>query len=213
MEKKFKKLTGVLPMELAEVGDYVQFGAFAWQVIAIEEDRKLLLSVDCMDVDMEWELEQEGEDDLIEVGEDTEENYLDEEVQDLLVSVGIMSREKPVNYAAKAAKIKKYFNEWFCEKYFSQGDLCQIIPQGIDEQVFVLGEEEVEKYLPRKKDRISSWEDICFKVNHEWGLRVNDAAEYQPIVDREGEIIKIVDGYCDYFRPAVWVKQQQKCSN
>ena len=41
MGKKFEKLTGVVPFEVAEINDNVQFGEFAWQVIGIEDGTKV----------------------------------------------------------------------------------------------------------------------------------------------------------------------------
>ena len=62
MEQKFKKLTGVLPLEIAEIGDYVQFGKKAWKVIGIEDGKKLLLSKEWMYTDTDEELEEKIED-------------------------------------------------------------------------------------------------------------------------------------------------------
>ena len=87
--------------------------------------------------------------------------------------------------------------------------------------MFILSEAEVEKYIPKKEDRIATigydsddddildyiFEEIISKVKRPWLLRSDDPADYQIVVEIDGEIEKIPIGcICDTFRPAVWVK-------
>lgn len=198
MEKKFEKLTGVVLLDMAEVNDYVQFGKFAWQVIGIEDGKKLLISKECMQIDFDWELAQDD-------SSETNEN-----IEDMLADI---LYEKGIDYAAEFNKIKKYFSEWFCEKYFSAEDLTRIVPNcnrhisENPEYVFILSEEEVRKYIPKKEDRIATINVILNNVKRPWLLRVDGTADYQISVDTEGEIVKVPKGQiCDKFRPAIWVK-------
>ena len=216
MEKKFKKLTGVVPLKIAEVGDCVQFGKIAWKVIGIESDKKLLLSKDCLSIDIEWELGTENQTDSTE--------SIESMLSDILT-------ETKLDYVAEFNHLKEYFSEWFCEKYFSQNVLERIIPHCIkannssekpfEDYVFILSEAEVEKYIPKKEDRIATigydsddddildyiFEEIISKVKRPWLLRSDDPADYQIVVEIDGEIEKIPIGcICDTFRPAVWVK-------
>lgn len=198
MGKKFEKLTGVVPFEVAEINDNVQFGEFAWQVIGVEDEKKLLISKECMQIDFDWEFAQE----------DSSEGK--ESIEDMLADI---LSEKSIDYVAEFTKLRKYFSEWFCEKYFSAEDLSRIIPSCNEivsekpEYVFVLSEEEVRKYIPHKKDRIASVNVILNDVKHPWLVRVDGVANYQVAVDTEGEIVKVPEGHiCDTFRPAIWVK-------
>lgn len=185
----FKKLTGVLPIGIAEVGDHVQFGAFAWRVIAIENGKKLLLSKDCMQMDMEWELRDEDSNASIE---------------DMLADI---LAESTLDYAEEYNGFKEYFKEWFCQKYFSEEDMAKIIPHNADEFVFLLSKEEVEKYIPKKEDRIASMETIINPVTRPWLLRVDGYTDYEVAVCSDGEIERVPEGQlCDKFRPAVWIK-------
>lgn len=186
MERTFKKLTGVLPLEIAGIGDCVQFGAFAWQVIAIDEGKKLLLSKDCMQMDMDWELRDE---------------VAGCSLEDMLVDI---LAESKLDYSEEYNNLKEYFKEWFCKKYFSEGDIAKIIPRSADEIVFILSADEVEKYLPKKETRIASLESTYTRP---WLLRVDGVANYEVAVCSDGEIEKVPEGQlCDKFRPALWVK-------
>ena len=198
MENKFKKLTGVVPLEVAEINDYVQFGEFAWQVIGIENGSKLLISKNCMQMDFEWEFAKDYS---------SNENEI---VENILTDV---LSGKDIDYAAEYNEIRKYFSEWFCEKHFSTEDVIRIVPynnrtvSGNPEYVFILSEKEVRKYIPRKEDRIAMVNVIFNDVKRPWLLRVDDIADYQVAVDIDGEIIKVPEGcICDKFRPAIWVK-------
>ena len=198
MGKKFEKLTGVVPFEVAEINDNVQFGEFAWQVIGIEGGKKLLISKECMQIDFDWEFAQE----------DSSEGK--ESIEDMLADI---LSEKSIDYVAEFNKLRKYFSEWFCEKYFSAEDLSRIIPSCNEivsekpEYVFILSEEEVRKYIPHKKDRIATVNVILNDVKRPWLVRVDGASDYQVAVDTEGEIVKVPEGHiCDKFRPAIWVK-------
>ena len=100
----------------------------------------------------------------------------------------------------------------FCEEYFLQSDLKRIVPysieindQTVSEQVFLLSRDEVEKYIPKKEDRIATARLHIFDVKKPWILRFNDEERYYFIVDTEGNIV-VADRYYDKFRPAVWVK-------
>lgn len=211
METDFKKLTGVVPIEIAEVNDCVQFGKFAWEIIAIEDGKKLLLSKECMTVDMDWEFAQEDEEDLTEHINVYDEGYADSEFAAILRSPGSVDK-----YAKALEKLRKYFREWFCKECFSQSDLERIIPQhfkmndtsanDFDDLFFLLSKEEVEKYLPDRENRISTLKVLYFDVKRPWALRLDDTSYYPFIVDNEGEIVMFPYGYIDYFRPAVWVK-------
>lgn len=197
MEKNFEKLTGVIPLDKAEVNDCVQFGKFAWQVIGIEEGKKLLISKECMQLEFDYVVTQEDP--------SKEKETFEEWLADI-------RSEKKIDYVAEYNEIKKYFSEWFCEQYFSAEDLARIVPFGktIDEKneyIFLLSEEEVRKYIPKKEDRIATFLNIFIDVKRPWLLRVDGSVNYQMAVDTEGEIEKVPEGYiCDHFRPAIWVK-------
>ena len=196
MAKKFKKLTGVIPLGVAEVYDVVQFGEFAWQVIGVEDGKKLLLTKECMQIDFDWEFAQE-------------DSAANESVEDMLADI---LADNDIDYAAEFNKIKKYFSEWFCEKHFTTEDLNRIVPTGKTsnedtEYVFLLSEKEVQKYIPKKEDRIATVHVIFNDVKRPWMLRVDDTSDYQMAVDTEGEIVKVPEQHiCDQFRPAIWVK-------
>ena len=215
MEKKFKKLTGVVPLEIAEVGDYVQFGKIAWAVIAIEGDKKLLLSKDWMQVDYDWTCSEEDVDEPIDDLEDDLENDLVDNKLAFLCSEAYFNRK----YRACQSdyeRIQKYLRESFCEEYFLQSDLERIVPysieindQTVSEQVFLLSRDEVEKYIPKKEDRIAyaviDFDILVSNVKKPWLLRFNESERYYFEVNEEGEIIVVV-GWYNKFRPAVWVK-------
>lgn len=103
MENKFKRLTGVVPFEVAEINDYVQFGEFAWQVIWVENGNKLLISKNCMQMDFEWEFAKDESSDANE--------FVESVLTDVLSG-------KDIDYAAEFDELKKYFSEWFYEKHF-----------------------------------------------------------------------------------------------
>ena len=215
MEKKFKKLTGVVPLEIAEVGDYVQFGKIAWLVIAIEGDKKLLLSKEWMQVDYDGTCSEEDLDEPIDDLEDDLENDLVDNKLAFLCSEAYFNRK----YRACQSdyeSIQKYLRESFCEEYFLQSDLERIVPysieindQTVSEQVFLLSRDEVEKYIPKKEDRIAyaviDFDILVSNVKKPWLLRFNESERYYFVVDKEGEII-VASWYYDGYRPAVWVK-------
>lgn len=232
MEKTFKKLTGVLPIEIAEVGDYVQFGALAWKVIAIEDGKKLLLSKECLVTGPDWELGQnnfadlfnklvapDNEEESTEEAESMEDDDVEEDITD--DSLDFLFSEDYFNKKYRACKsdyesIQKYLRESFCEEYFLQSDIERIVPysieinnQTISEQVFLLSRDEVEKYIPKKEDRIAyaviDFDILVSNVKKPWFLRFNESERYYFVVDTEGEII-VVSGHYDRYRPAVWVK-------
>jgi hypothetical protein len=189
MENNFEKLTGVVPLKIAEVNDYVQFGAFAWQVIAIENGNKLLLSKECMQIDMDWVLRDEDAPEA--------PDYIANMLSDILA-------ESNVDYSEEYNNLKEYFKEWFCKKYFSESDIARIIPRNADELVFILSVDEADRYLPNKETRSASFEST-YKCP--WLLRVDGVADYEVIVCSDGEIEKVPEGQlCDKFRPAVWIK-------
>ena len=65
----------------------------------------------------------------------------------------------------------------------------------------------MQKYIPKKEDRIATVHVIFNDVKRPWMLRVDDTSDYQMAVDTEGEIVKVPDQHiCDKFRPAIWVK-------
>ena len=215
MEKKFKKLTGVVPLEIAEVGDYVQFGKIAWAVIAIEGDKKLLLSKEWMQIDYDETCSEEDVDEPIDDLEDDLENDLVDNKLAFLCSEAYFNRK----YRACQSdyeRIQKYLRESFCEEYFLQSDLKRIVPysieindQTVSEQVFLLSRDEVEKYIPKKEDRIAyaviDFDILVSNVKKPWLLRFNESERYYFVVDKEGEII-VASWYYDGYRPAVWVK-------
>lgn len=85
--------------------------------------------------------------------------------------------------------------------------MAKIIPHNADEFVFLLSKEEVEKYIPQKKDRIASMETIINPVTRPWLLRVDGYTDYEVAVCSDGEIERVPEGQlCDKFRPAVWIK-------
>ena len=212
MENKFKKLTGVLPLEIAEIGDYVQFGKIAWKVIGIEDGKKLLLSKEWMYTDTDEELEENSLEELLkEIAEDqAEEDIIDE-------SLAFLFSEDSFNKKYRACSreyegVQKYLREEFCNEYLSQDDVKRIVPYSIksndqinSEYVFLLSPNEVEKYIPKKEDRIATAAVHIFDVKKPWLLRFNDEERYYFAVDTEGNIV-VVDGHCEKFRPAVWVK-------
>ena len=103
------------------------------------------------------------------------------------------------------------------ETYFADADtwkddIKRIVPYAIQsndqinsEYVFLLSQDEVEKYIPQKEDRIATAVNHIFDVKKPWHLRFNDEERYYFIVDTEGNIV-VADRYYDKFRPAVWVK-------
>ena len=226
MEQKFKKLTGVLPLEIAEIGDYVQFGKIAWKVIGIEDGKKLLLSKEWMYTDTYEDLEQSSLEDLLkEIAEDhggeddIEQGDMDDEWEEDLVDdeLAFICSNEYVNKKYRACSreyegIQKYLREEFCKEYLSQDDIKRIVPYTVQsndqinsEYVFLLSQDEVEKYIPQKEDRIATAVNHIFDVKKPWLLRFNDEERYYFIVDTEGNIV-VADRYYDKFRPAVWVK-------
>jgi hypothetical protein len=97
-----------------------------------------------------------------------------------------------------------------CNKY---AWLKRIVPYSIEtkdqivsEAVFLLSRDEVEKYIPKKEDRIATAVWHIFDFKKPWLLRFNEDEEhYYFAVDTEGNIV-VVDGHCEEFRPAVWAK-------
>lgn len=229
MEKIFKKLTGVLPIEIAEVGDYVQFGALAWKVIAVEDGKKLLLSKEWMMIDSDVEIADDSFDEIfsekqVEQGAEdcADEDFSEDFEEDFLDSTyACLFSEDAFNKKYRACKseyesIQNYLRKCFCEYYFSPNDVKRIVPHSIasndksnSEYVFLLSREEVEKYIPEKEDRIATkmidFDILVYDVKKPWLLRFNESERYYFVVDTEGDII-VVDGHYDRFRPAVWVK-------
>lgn len=213
MEKTFKKLTGVLPIEIAEIGDYVQFGKIAWKAIAIEDGNKLLLSKEWMVMDTDEDIEQNSLEELLkEIAEEhTEEDYIDNDLAFLYSEDYFKKKYRACK--SDYDSIQKYLREGFCEEYFSPDDIKRIVPYSIEtkdqivsESVFLLSRDEVEKYIPKKEDRIATAVWHIFDFKKPWLLRFNEDEErYYFAVDTEGNIV-VVDGHCDKFRPAVWVK-------
>ena len=200
-----KASANIVPVEVANINDCVQFGKNIWKVIGIENGNKLLLSRDCMGLDFDWEFGRDDDDAI-----DHNESLAD-----------ILSDDESVDYAKEAAEIRKYFREWFREKYFSQEELKRIVPhcvkikfsdndiaQTLNESVFLLSKAEVEKYIPIKEDRIASMHVMFNDVVRDWLLRLDDEPEeYQMVVNTEGDFEKVDVGYmCSWFRPAIWVK-------
>ena len=215
MEKKFKKLTGVVPLNIAEVGDYVQFGALAWQVIAIEGDKKLLLSKEWMQVDYDWTcVEKEVDEPINDLEDDLEDDLIDNKLAFLCSETYFNKKYRACQ--SDYESIQKYLRESFCDEYFLQSDLERIVPysieindQTVSEQVFLLSRDEVEKYIPKKEDRIAyaviDFDILVSNVKKPWLLRFNESERYYFVVDKEGEII-VASWYYDGYRPAVWVK-------
>ena len=235
MEKKFKKLTGVVPLEIAEVGDYVQFGKIVWSVIAIEGDKKLLLSKECLVTGLDWELGQNNFADLLNerdlfnklVDPDSDEESTEKAVsegedvneEDIIDdSLDFLFSEEYFNKKYKACQseyesIQRYLRESFCEEYFSQSDSERVVPNSIEtnnqnvyDKVFLLSRDEVEKYITKKEDRIGTIFNLIDRdIPKPWLLRFNESERYYFEVNEEGEIIVVV-GWYNKFRPAVWVK-------
>ena len=229
MEKTFKKLTGVLPIEIAEVGDYVQFGALAWKVIAIEDGKKLLLSKECLVTGPDWELGQNNFEDLLnklvepdneeestEKAEPMEDDDVEEDITD--DSLDFLLSEDYFNKKYRACKsdyesIQKYLRECFSEEYLSQDDIKRIVPYSVEinghlfsDYVFLLSKDEVKKYIPKKEDRIGTIFNLIDRdIPMPWLLRFNESDRYYFEVTEDGEIIVVV-GWYNKFRPAVWVK-------
>ena len=225
MENNFKKLTGVVPLKIAEVGDYVQFGKIAWKVIGIEGEKKLLLSKDCMDLELDWVLGQNSFEELYNelmedhtAAEDIEEDYIDGEFEEDMIDddLAFVYSEKHFQEKYRACSedyenIQSYLRKGFCEDYFSPEDIKKIVPysikasdQAANDYVFLLSRKEVEQYIPKKEDRIAILADHIFNVQVPWILRFDEAEHYFFAVDTEGTIL-VVDECCDQFRPAVWV--------
>lgn len=206
-DKRYRDMisANIVPLETATVNDCVQFGKIIWKVIGIENGNKLLLSRDCMVTDFDWEFGQDDDDAI-----DNNTSLAD-----------ILSDEESVDYAKEAGEIRKYFREWFCEKYFSQEELRRMVPhcikiksssndiaQTLNESVFLLSKAEVEKYIQAKEDRIASMHVMFNDVVRDWLLRLDDEPEeYQMVVNTEGDFEKVDVGcLCSWFRPAIWVK-------
>lgn len=235
MKNTFKKLTGVLPIEIAEVGDYVQFGALAWKVIAIEDGKKLLLSKECLVTGPDWELGQnnfadllnkrdlfnklvapDNEEESTEEAESMEDDDVEEDITD--DSFDFLFSEDYFNKKYRACKsdyesIQKYLRECFSEEYLSQDDIKRIVPYSVEinghlfsDYVFLLSQDEVEKYIPKKEDRIGTIFNLIDRdIPKPWLLRFNESDRYCFEVNEDGEIIVVV-GWYNKFRPAVWVK-------
>ena len=193
----------IVTLENAKINDRVQFGKIIWKVIAIEGEKKLLISKDCMGIDYDWEMTQQDVADI------------EMELKDILN----MKNDESIDYKEEFKKIKKYLNGWFCDKTFSMEELARIVPNftetsnesvsmiGQSDKVFLLSKSEVKKYIPEKKDRIASMHVMFNDVARAWTLRLENETETQTIVNREGEIETLQSGYMnEWFRPAVWVK-------
>jgi hypothetical protein len=193
----------VVMLENAKMNDRVKFGKIIWKVIAVEKEKKLLISNDCIGMDYEWEANQE------------KASHKEIEWKDLVN----MNNDIPINYKEEFEKIKKYLNEWFCDKTFSMEELECIVPRvsktrsesaGMEVQsdkIFLLSESEVKKYIPEKKDRIASMHVMFNDVARAWTLRLENETDTQTVVNSEGEIETLPNGYInEWFRPAVWVK-------
>ena len=62
-ERYFAEISAnIVPLENANINDYVKFGKIIWKVIGIENGKKLLLSKDCMGMDFDWEFGQDDDD-------------------------------------------------------------------------------------------------------------------------------------------------------
>lgn len=210
MEKEyadhFNKISAdVVALETANLFETVRYGELIWQVIEIENGKKLLLSKECMVMDFDWICKDDSYDDF----------------DDFNGTLGEFCNNSKIDYTHEAEEIRKYFNEWFCEKYFSSAEIDRIEPhcikiykpdgslaQEINERVFLLSEAEVQKYLPNCKDRIAITHVLFNDVPLEWLLRSDDEViTSQCVVNADGEIEQIPDGYLtDRFRPAIWVK-------
>lgn len=198
MEIKNKSFTEVVPFEVAKINNCVQFGELLWQVIGIEDGKKLLISKECMQIDFDWEFTQNNS------------SEIKENIEDMLTDI---LSEKGINYADEFDNIRKYFSEWFCKKYFSAEDLTRIVPNHNKtllenpEYVFILNEEEIKKYIPKKEDRIATVNVILNDVKKPWLLRIDGVVDHQIVVDIDGDIVEVPEGHiCDRFRPAIWVK-------
>ena len=78
--------------------------------------------------------------------------------------------------------------------------------QIVNDNIFLLSRDEVEKYIPKKEDRIGTIFNLIDRdIPKPWLLRFNESERYYFKVDEKGEIIVVVGCY-DKFRPAVWVK-------
>ena len=193
-----KSTANVVPLDNACVGNLVTFGETVWRVIGVEDGKKLLISKDCDGMDMDWQLRDETKDDSSEPSWKTLSDIQD---------------DSPINYAEEAEEIRKYFAEWYCNK-FSAEERARMVPHTIitstgkqEVNVFLLSRAEVEKYLPNKEERIASMHVIFNDVVRSWLLRTNDSEEYQLPVNTEGEFERVPDGYTlEWFRPAVWVR-------
>lgn len=232
MENKFKKLTGVVPLEIAEVNDCVQFGKYAWKVICVEDGKKLLISKECLVPDFDWEFGQKSFEELFKELEETnteedniEEAYTegdflygglsDDMVDDELDLIVSTERFDKTYGACKKGyeNVQKYLRERFYIEYFSPEEIKRIVPystkangQMVSDYVFLLSKEEVEKYIPQKEERITTVSTDMYKdVEKPWLLRYDDETGYCFSVDTNGEII-VPNGCIDQFRPAVWVK-------
>ena len=203
MENNFEQLIGVVPLESAKINDYVQFGKNAWKVIGVEDGLKLLLSKECMVLDFDWVLEQDTEKKATDgIGDD----LVDEDFAAIFCPDSIIDEE--VDNVEEYEAIRKYFREWFSEKYFTKAELGKIVPhKTVGDHIFLLDELEVEQYLPEKEERIATTSALIKVVERPWLLRLNQFEESQLLVDIDGGIIQLPEGcVCDTFRPAVWVK-------
>ena len=70
MEIKNKSFAEVVPFEVAKINNCVQFGELLWQVIGIEDGKKLLISKECMQIDFDWEFTQNNSSEIKENIED-----------------------------------------------------------------------------------------------------------------------------------------------
>lgn len=210
MEKEdadhFNKISAdVVALENANLLETVRYGKIFWQVIGIENGKKLLLSKECMVMDLDWICNDDSYDDFDDFNGTLEE----------------FRNNSKIDYTHEAEEIRKYFNEWFCEKYFSSAEIDRIEPhcikiykpdgslaQEINERIFLLSEAEVQKYLPNCKDRIATTHVMYNDVPKEWLLRVDDeVVTFQTVINTVGEVEKLpTNSLSDRFRPAIWVK-------
>ena len=185
----------------------MKFGKLIWKVIAVENENKLLLSKDCMSKDFDWEFGQEN----------SKERKTNNQMtpQDILNDMD----NTPIDYEEEFLNTIKYLNGWFCDKYFSNEELERIVSRSNDNgeryasakiqdiKVFLMSEDEVERFLPVIKNRIARMHVMFNDVARAWTLSYDSKTGSQRVVNTEGEIETVPNGQInEWFRPAVWVK-------
>ena len=202
-----KEAAKAIPLKAANIGDSVVFGKLIWKVIKIEQDKKLLIVKDIINIS-----------EYTEVDEDKIDYNRPYEEVTLFGKTEIAQSE----YRWAPSKIRTFLNNEFLKENLSDDEMSMIVPSTIEykkadgkvikveDKVFILSKDEIVKYIPNKENRISGLHNI-FADNYilrDYILRLDDESGYQPyIVDNSGEVELLEKGYVsDNCRPVIFVK-------